>query len=141
MKDYPSYTTLKYYYSKKKTSPIYIFDLWGVKNKKIENEYGEYCGSLLLTEDGRFYFQMSDNGSFIMSEDLRDKGVYPNNWINIKEMEYHIKYQPFDFDDVWRKTSSMYSKDFLRTLISDIRDMKVDFINDKLEINQSWIKY
>lgn len=141
MKDNPSYTALKYYYSKKKTSPIYIFDLNGTFPVNVKKEYGEYCGSLLLTEDGRFYFQMSDNGSFIMSEHLRDDGVYPNNWINIDEMKFHIKYQPFDFDDVWKKASSMYSKDFLRKLIIDIRDMKVDLINDKLEIRQSWIKY
>jgi hypothetical protein len=55
------------------------------------------------------------------------------------EIEYCIKYQPYDFDDVWCKAHAMYSKEFWRMLLSDMRDAKIKFINNDLKKDLQWI--
>jgi hypothetical protein len=59
--------------------------------------------------------------------------------MNINEIEYCIKYQPYDFDDVWWKAHAMYSKVFWRMLLSDMRDAKIKFINNDLKKDLQWI--
>lgn len=94
-------------------------------------------GSVIITEDGRVYFTASGGGKPILPESLEDDGMYPHNWMNISEIEYCIKYQPYDFDEWW-KAHAMYSKTFWKILISDMREAKLNFIQGTLK-NLQWI--
>lgn len=129
LKSDPSYTTLKYYYQDKTSSDTFLF------KKDYRNQI--LLGSLILTEDGRVYFTAS-GGKPILPESLEDSGIYPYDWMNINEIEYCIKYQPYDFEDEWWKARAMYSKIFWRILISDMRDAKIRFINNDLK-DLKWI--
>lgn len=131
LKTDPSYTTLKYYYGNKISSDTFVF----YKNYKEV----PLLGSLILTEDGRTYFTASGFGKPIVPDSLEDNGIYPYSWMNINEIEYCIKYQPYDFDDSWCKGHAMYSKQFWKVLVSDMRDAKIKFINNELKENLKWI--
>ena len=96
-------------------------------------------GSLIITEDGRVYFTASGGAKPILPDSLKDDGVYPYSWMNIREIEYCIKYQPYEFEDEWWKYHAMYSKVFWRMLISDMRDAKIKFINNDLKKDLQWI--
>lgn len=126
LKSNPSYTTLKYYYSDKTSSDTFVFDT----NKVL-------FGSLILTEDGRVYFSAS-HAKPKLSDHLADSGIYPQNWINSKEIYYCLKYQPYDIDD-WYHAYAMYSKEFWRLLISDFREVKLKYIQDKIDKNLKWV--
>jgi len=131
LKTDPSYASLKYYYGDKTSSDTFVF-------------YKDYkrhplLGSIIITEDGRAYFTASGGGRPILPDLLRDDGMYPYSWMNIMEIEYCIKYQPYDFDDVWCKAHAMYSKEFWRMLLSDMRDAKIKFINNDLKKDLQWI--
>jgi len=124
LKTDPSYTTIKYYYRDKTCSDTFVFK----KNYKESM----ILGSLVLTEDGRVYFTAS-GGKPILPDSLVDNGIYPYNWMNINEIEYCIKYQPYEFVDEWWKAHAMYSKDFWKILISDMRDAKIKFLQEDLK--------
>ena len=130
LKSDPSYTTLKYYYQDKTSSDTFLF------KKDYKNQM--VLGSLILTEDGRVYFTASGGGKPILPESLEDDGIYPYEWMNINEIEYCIKYQPYDFEDEWWKGRAMYSKIFWGILVSDMRDAKIRFINNDLK-DLKWI--
>ena len=131
LKTDPSYASLKYYYLDKTSSDTFLF------KKDYKNEM--LLGSIIITEDGRAYFTASGGGTPILPDSLRDDGMYPYSWMNIMEIEYCIKYQPYDFDDVWCKAHAMYSKVFWRMLLSDMRDAKIKFINNDLKKDLQWI--
>jgi hypothetical protein len=131
LKTDPSYATLKYYYQDKTSSDTFLF--------KKDYKNAMLLGSIIITEDGRAYFTASGGGRPILPDSLRDDGMYPYSWMNIIEIEYCIKYQPYDFDDVWCKAHAMYSKVFWRMLLSDMRDAKIKFINNDLKKDLQWI--
>jgi hypothetical protein len=131
LKTDPSYASLRYYYGDKTSSDTFLF------KKDYKNEM--LLGSIIITEDGRAYFTASGGGTPILPDSLRDDGIYPYSWMNIMEIEYCIKYQPYDFDDVWCKAHAMYSKEFWRMLLSDMRDAKIKFINNDLKKDLQWI--
>ena len=131
LKTDPSYASLRYYYGDKTSSDTFLF------KKDYKNEM--LLGSIIITEDGRAYFTASGGGTPILPDSLRDDGIYPYSWMNIMEIEYCIKYQPYDFDDVWCKAHAMYSKEFWRMLVSDMRDAKIKFINNDLKKDLQWI--
>jgi hypothetical protein len=131
LKTDPSYASLRYYYGDKTSSDTFLF------KKDYKNEM--LLGSIIITEDGRAYFTASGGGTPILPDSLRDDGIYPYSWMNIMEIEYCIKYQPYDFDDVWCKAHAMYSKVFWRMLLSDMRDAKIKFINNDLKKDLQWI--
>jgi len=132
LKTDPSYASLKYYYGDKTSSDTFLF--------KKDYKNAMLLGSIIITEDGRAYFTASGGGGRpILPDLLRDDGMYPYSWMNIMEIEYCIKYQPYDFDDVWCKAHAMYSKEFWRMLLSDMRDAKIKFINNDLKKDLQWI--
>ena len=49
MKDYPTYTSVKYYYTDKTVS-----DKWEYRDWKHDKETG-ICGTLIVTEDGCYW--------------------------------------------------------------------------------------
>jgi hypothetical protein len=129
-KENPSYTTLKYYYQDKTSSDTFLF--------KKDYKNAMLLGSLILTEDGRVYFTASGGGKPIVPESLEDDGFYPYQWMNIQEIEYCIKYQPYDFNEWW-KGHAMYSKDFWKILVSDMREIKIKYIQNDLNKDLKWI--
>ena len=129
LKTDPSYTTLKYYYSDKTCSDTFLF------KKDYKNQL--LLGSLILTEDGRVYFSATC-GKNILPDSLLDAGIYPASWMNLQEIEYCIKYQPYDFDE-WYAGWAMYSKNFLELLVSDIREAKLKYIQNQIDENLVWI--
>ena len=131
LKTDPSYASLRYYYQDKTSSDTFLF--------KKDYKKAMLLGSLIITEDGRVYFTASGGGKPILPDQLVDDGIYPYNWINIMEIEYCIKYQPYEFKDEWWKGHAMYSKEFWRMLISDMRDAKIKFINNDLKKDLQWI--
>lgn len=131
LKTDPSYATVKYYYQDKTSSDTFVF--------KKDYKNAMILGSLILTEDGRVYFTASGGGKPIVPELLEDDGIYPYGWMNIMEIEYCIKYQPYDFEDQWWKTRAMYSKFFWRMLVSDMRDTKIKFLQGDLKKDLKWI--
>jgi hypothetical protein len=130
LKTDPSYTTLKYYYQDNTSSDTFLF--------KKDYKNAMLLGSVILTEDGRVYFTASGGGKPILPESLKDDGIYPYEWMNINEIEYCIKYQPYDFDEWWR-TRSMYSKNFWNILVSDMREIKIKYIQNDLKKDLKWI--
>lgn len=130
LKTDPSYTTLKYYYQDNTSSDTFLF--------KKDYKNAMLLGSVILTEDGRVYFTASGGGKPILPESLKDDGIYPYEWMNINEIEYCIKYQPYDFDEWWR-TLSMYSKNFWNILVSDMREIKIKYIKNDLNKDLKWI--
>lgn len=130
LKTDPSYATIKYYYQDKTSSDTFLY--------KKDYRNAMLLGSIIITEDGRVYFTASGGGKPIsVPEKLSDDGIYPYDWMNISEIEFCIKYQPYDFDEWW-KGHAMYSKTFWRLLISDMREAKIRFINEDLK-NLKWI--
>jgi hypothetical protein len=130
MKDWPSYTTIKYYYKDKTSSDTFLY--------KENYKEAMLLGSIVLTEDGRVYFTASGGGKPILPDRLVDDGIYPYEFMNIKEIEYCLMYQPYDFDNEWWKAHAMYSKFFWRMLISDMRDTKIKFLQEDLK-DLEWI--
>jgi hypothetical protein len=122
MKDFPDYKTVKYYYSDKKTSKTFLFGESAHKN----GIFGNLIGTLLLTEDGMIYFNQKMGGIIVPDSCMENRCVIPNEWLTNKGVEYAIKYQPYDFEDTWCKSHSMYSKDLWRTVYQDIRDTKIN---------------
>ena len=132
LKTDPSYASLRYYYLDKTSSDTFLF--------KKDYKKAMLLGSLIITEDGRVYFTASGGSKPISIPDkLLDDGIYPYNWMNIMEIEYCIKYQPYEFKDEWWKAHAMYSKVFWRMLVSDMRDAKIKFINNDLKKDLQWI--
>jgi hypothetical protein len=129
LKSDPSYCTLKYYYSDKTSSDTFLY------KKDYKNQL--FLGSVILTEDGRVYFTATGGGKPILHDKYRDSGIYPYNWMNIGEIEYCIKYQPFDFDE-WFRAHAMYSKEFWSILVRDMREIKIKYIQQDLK-NLKWI--
>jgi hypothetical protein len=128
LKTDPSYATIKYYYSDNTSSDTFVF-------KKGVNP----IASSLITEDGRAYLSLSCFGKPIAApESLQDDGIYPYNWANIKEIEWYLRYQPFDLE-VWCNGTSMYSKEFWKITLRDLRDAKIKFINNDLKKDLRWI--
>ena len=130
LKTDPSYATIKYYYQDNTSSDTFVF------KKHYRNAM--ILGSVIITEDGRVYFTASGGGKPILPDSLEDDDMYPYNWMNISEIEYCIKYQPYDFDGWW-KCHAMYSKTFWKMLISDMREAKLNFIQGTLRENLQWI--
>lgn len=130
LKDDPSYTTLKYYYSDKTSSDTFLF------KKDYKNQM--FLGGLILTEDGRVYFTATGGGKPILPDQLLDNSIYPHMWMNLQEIEYCIKYQPYDFEE-WYRGFALYSKDFWKLLISDIREFKIKYIQGQINKNLKWI--
>jgi hypothetical protein len=131
LKTDPSYATIKYYYQDQTSSDTFLY-------KKNYKE-AMLLGSIIITEDGRVYFTASGGGKPILPESLEDDGIYPHSWMNINEIEYCVKYQPYDFEDQWWKAHAMYSKTFWNMLISDMRETKLNFIQGTLKENLRWI--
>jgi hypothetical protein len=124
----PSYATINYYYSNNSISDK-IFYKKGI----------DLIASSLITEDGRAYLNLGCFGKPIaMPENLSDNGIYPYNWCNIKEIEWLIKNQPFDIPN-WNNGTSMYSKDFWKTALKDLREVKINFIKNDYKKELNWI--
>lgn len=137
MKDYPSYTTVKYYYVDKKTSEKWIYVPWGKSSKDVP----DIIASLLMTIDGDFYLNFQ-NGAPITPDFLSENRVLLYQWKSFKQIEWCIKYQPYDFDDVWCRGHAMYSKSFYKLVLDDMnifkRDMKINLVMGKFE-KYNWI--
>ena len=116
LKTDPSYATIKYYYSDKTSSDTFVF-------KKGVN----LIASSLVCEDGRTYLSLSC---------FRKPIAY--DWTNIQEIEWYLKYQPFD-SDKWCNGTSMYSKEFWSLTLKDLREAKINFINNNLKEDLRWI--
>jgi len=128
LKTDPAYVTIKYYYSDKTSSDTFSF-------KKGVN----LIASSLVCEDGRTYLSLSCFGKPIASpESLQDNGIYPYNWANIQEIEWYLKYQPFDIEQ-WCNGTSIYSKEFWSLTLKDLREAKINFINNNLRDDLRWI--
>ena len=136
MKDFPPYVTIKYYYSDKKTSDVLLFGESAHKN----GIHGELCGSLILTNDWSVYLNQHCGG-IITPDSLVYNRMVPYEWLNDRQIQYAIEYQPYDFDECWSKGHSMYSKEFWNTALSDmkiyLRDQKIKMITSNEKIN--WI--
>ncbi len=129
LKTDPSYATIKYYWSNNKTSDTIL-----PYDKEIN-----LIASLLITEDGRSYLSLSSYGKPIAApENLIDDGIYPYNWANIKEVIWYIKNQPFDIPN-WNNGTSMYSLDFWKMCLKDLRDAKIKFIENSFDKELRWI--
>jgi len=126
-KEFPSYTVLKYYYNRGRSSRNFIY-----KNDRHP------IGMLVLTEYGDIYFTASGGKPISIPDELRDECLYVYEWMNIREIEFCLKNQPFDFEEN-HVGHSMYSKKFWNTLLSDFRNSKIDFIVDKKEV--LWTHY
>jgi len=121
MKDFPGYTTIKYYYSDKKTSDIFLFG----ESAKKNNINGELVGTMLLTEDGSIYFNQT-RGGILLPDSFRDeRRLIPMEWLGSKGVKYAIDYQPYDFNDTWCKGHAMYSKELWHLVYQDIRDFQL----------------
>lgn len=127
LKTDPSYATINYYYSDNTISDKVFY-------KKGIN----LIASSLITEDGRVYLNLGCFGKPILPDSLSDNGIYPYNWCNIKEIEWLIKNQPFDFPK-WNNGTSMYSLDFWKTSLIDLRQIKINFIENNFSIKLDWI--
>ena len=132
MKDYPRYTTIKYYYSDKKTRDTFLFGESARKN----GIYGDLIASLVLTEDGCLYLHLH-KGSIITPDSYRDDRVYPLDWQTTKSIKYAIDYQPYDFEE-WHRGHAMYSKDFWHTTYKDIRDFKIKIALNEFKPKGEW---
>ena len=130
LKTDPSYSTIRYYYGDKTSSDTFLF--------KKDYKKAMLLGSLIITEDGRVYFTAS-GGKPILPDSLVDDGIYPYNWMNIMEIEYCIKYQPYEFEDDWWKAHAMYSKEFWRILVKDMRELKINYISNNIKNDLKWI--
>jgi hypothetical protein len=115
LKTDPSYTTLKYYYQDNTSSDTFLF--------KKDYKNAMILGSVILTEDGRVYFTASGGGKPILPDSLQDNG---------------IKYQPYDFEEWWG-AHAMYSKTFWNILVSDMREIKIKYIQNDLKKDLKWI--
>lgn len=134
MKDFPRYTTIKYYYSDKTTSNTFLFGESARKN----NINGDLVASLVLTEDGFIYLNLS-RGNILTPDEFRDDRCVPMEWTTQRAIKYAIDFQPYDFEDVWCKGHSMYSKDFWHLTYKDIRDFKIKIsLNEFQPIGEWW---
>jgi len=135
-RDFPTYTTIRYYYNDKTTSE------YEYSPKKYNNspyKFIEVCGSLILTEYDDIFFNQS--GGAILYETERDF-IVPHDWGDIETVKYALNYQPYDFNDMWLKGHAMYSKELWRLVLSDMRNLKIDIIQNKIDKNKlNWIKY
>jgi hypothetical protein len=132
MKDFPSYITLRYYYEDETYSSTYDYS----KGSKV-------IGSILLTEDGQIYLNQQ-NGCIVnlnSHPDLEEKRcIIPFEWVNNKQIEDCLRRQPYDFEG-WLKSDSMYSKNFWRKVLSDIRDFKIKLSLNELKLDETkWIR-
>jgi hypothetical protein len=128
LKTYPSYATVKYYYSDKTSSDTFIFK----RNLNL-------IASALITEDGRAYLNLGCFGKPIsIPDELGDNGIYPYSWCNIKELEWLLKNQPFDIPS-WNNGTSLYSLEFWRIVIQDLREIKINFIKNSFNRKLEWI--
>lgn len=132
MKYFPRYTTIKYYYSDKTTSNTFLFGDTAKKN----NIHGILIGSLVLTEDSVIYLNLYQ-GTIITPDSYRDNRC-PIEWVTQRAIKYAIDYQPYDFDDVWHKGHSMYSKDFWHLTYKDIRDFKIKISLNEFQPTNEW---
>lgn len=134
MKDFPKYTSIKYYYSDKTTSNTFLF---GDKAKK-KNIHGHLIGTLVLTEDGFIYLNLH-SGTILTPDSYRDDRCIPMEWVTQRAIKYAIDhYQPYDFNDVWNKGHSMYSKDFWHLVYKDIRDFKIKISLNEYQPTGEW---
>lgn len=125
MKDFPSYTSIIYYYSDK------------TKSDKLKNKIDKCCGTLIYTENNTFYFNPYQGG-YIIPDSITDDGcIVPDDWFNINAIKYAIDFQPFDNKDSWLIATSMYSKDLFYNILSDIREFKLKILNNEFNI-QKW---
>jgi hypothetical protein len=124
----PSYATVRYYYEDETSSDTFLF-----------KRYASLIASSLITEDGRVYLNLGCFGKPIsIPDELLDNGVYPYQWCNIQEIEWLLKNQPFDILK-WNNGTSMYSLDFWRITINDLRDIKINFIKNSFNTKLQWI--
>ncbi len=126
MKDFPDYQKLKYYYGDKTTSDVYVL------GKTM------LAGAIIITEDNRLYFEeLNGDVCNMNSEHLReDNYTFPYNWANSSQISYIEEIQPYDFQETWTQTGSMYSKDLWRTVMRDMRTIKLDMIDGKVKYNK-----
>ncbi len=122
MEDFPTYTTVKYYYNTCKTSTTY------------QSKYGNVIASIVYTEDGCVYLNLQQ-GRIITPDSLsEERRIIMHEWITKEEIEYAIKYQPYDFDAWTNGAHASYSKSFWQLTLEDIRDIKIEAITIRLLI-------
>jgi len=127
------YRTIRYLYNDgARTDKFKYVD---IKNKKQR-----LLGSLIYTHDNKILFSEfdSNNKNIMIPENLETKSkkyYYCNNWINQKEIEWLINNQRGYYKDGVEK------KEFLRKLIIEIRDAKIDIIKNKINLDEgkNWI--
>jgi hypothetical protein len=132
VKDFPKYTSIKYYYSDKTTSNTFFFGAYaGDSARKL-------IGSLILTEDGFIYLHLH-RGYIITPDELRDDRCVPMEWITQRAIKYAIDFQPYDLKD-WceLKGNGMYSKDFWHMTYKDIRDFKIKISLNEYQPTGEW---
>jgi hypothetical protein len=133
VKDFPRYTSIKYYYSDKTTSNTFLFGTYaGDSARKL-------IGSLVLTEDGVIYLHLH-RGYIITPDELRDDRCVTMEWITQRAIKYAIDFQPYDLKD-WceLKGNGMYSKDFWHTTYKDIREFKIKLALGEFQPSEKWI--
>jgi hypothetical protein len=129
MKDYPSYRTLKYYFSN------VCFDIKNTDDltKPFECEKNKnLLGSLVVTEFGDFFFTNSMRSSPILPDELDTKFIIPYEWLSVSQINYILKYYiiskspdlEFKYFYNGNYTSNLYKR-----ILSDIRTYKIDIIN------------
>lgn len=133
MKDFPRYTSIKYYYSDKTTSDTFLFG----KSAKKKNIKGDLIATLVLTEDGIFYLNLH-RGTILTPDSYRDDRCVPMEWVTQRAVKYAIDYQPYDFEEVWTMGHSMYSKEFWHLTYNDIRDFKIKISLNEFQPTGEW---
>lgn len=135
MKDWPEYKTIRYYLNDKT-----IVDFRDIPSDILERGRffldNNVIGSIILTEDDQLYFnQMNGNiVNYNSHPDFEEKRLMPDGWVNFKQIQDCLKRQPYDFDE-WSRSSSMYSKEFWRVVLRDIRQFKLELLLGKLKFN------
>jgi hypothetical protein len=133
VKDFPRYTSIKYYYSDKKTSDTFLFG----ESAKKKNIKGDLIATLVLTEDGIFYLNLH-RGTILTPDSYRDDRCVPMEWVTQRAIKYAIDYQPYDFEEVWTMGHSMYSKEFWHLTYNDIRDFKIKISLNEFHPTGEW---
>jgi len=133
VKDFPRYTSIKYYYSDKTTSDTFLFG----KSAKKKNIKGDLIATLVLTEDGIFYLNLH-RGTILTPDSYRDDRCVPMEWVTQRAVKYAIDYQPYYFEEVWTMGHSKYSKEFLHLTYNDIRDFKIKISLNEFQPTGEW---
>jgi len=137
MKDFPGYVSLKYYYSDKKSSDTFLFG----ESARINGIYGKLIAVLVLTEDGNIYLDLKKGNIIVPDSCTEERRIVPYAWLPNKGIEYALKYQPYDFNDTWWRTGSMYSKELWHLVYSDMRDFSIKILLDDFKPTNEWSNY